>query len=208
MNAAEYYRREMISTVIRYARGFWDETKHPRGQPENAGEFGAGKSGEESIAQESPRGWGASPAQPAAAEYKASAATPEAIQAAREKINSVALQDVDDAAIRSGLETIAEFGPGLLDGLKGVKGGKFPPNLKANAIADTKEGNIWLPDGKTPESLSTMVHELTHLRQKAEGRIPEGGREAMDPDSYNAIEVEAITAGVKFNLWLQNRGVS
>ena len=136
---------------------------------------------------------------------------PEAVRELPENaIEDVQMTDlVDHDAISSMLRSVAEYDPTLLAGLKAVQGGIFrqiPGQAPHLAVADTANGRIWLPDGRTPADAATLVHELTHLRQKAQGQIPPGGRDAMTPDEFNALEGEAFQAAAAFSRWRETKG--
>lgn len=169
----------------RYA---FDESQHPRGQPQNSGEFApsdhshGGQTGDDQKQTQ-----GASKQR----EPK------EAIAAA--KFTNVH----DEAAIKESLSKIGEFDPSLLNGLNEIQGREWPtegPWAAANATYNPQTGIIYVPTNRTPDT-TTLAHELTHARQKAEGKIPEGGRMAMDPDAFNALETEAVGTAAKFDRW-------
>lgn len=103
--------------------------------------------------------------------------------------------DVNPRQIRDAFRAVQASNPDLLQGISRIE--LLPPGRPENAIIDTVEGVLRINPDK-PLSAGTLAHEATHLAQKRRGAIPEGGRMAMEPDAFNALEIEAIQAGKQF----------
>lgn len=137
---------------------------------------------EQAVADRTPNGWGA--IEPPSFERHPSVDLSDEELNARARNAPLPPPPGLPGTALSAWETVSRIVPDLASKIANVS--FLPDGSPENAAINVKTGGLWISPDR-PLTAETLWHELIHLDQPD----AQGGRMALDPDSFNALELQA-----------------